>query len=274
MATAENKEGHSKRELSDRQSPLRREQTNESPQPAHSYSRRDSPLEEDSSPSSSESESDDGDDGDGVPGLRAARFKRLGKLSMYKPSLRHDEDEDDSPAFLPLNREDPPTPHETSRQDLNATLRQNVEHRGFPGQQTAAQRPVTNRRINHNNKNTVVKSPTATESSATSSASSGVGVAPSSQMEHARRAGQVPGLLSPQRTAEFVSRGSRPSNASGRDASDGTPSMGSSFSDLDGECTEMEAIIIVLVYSSCLTFFSYIINRCEYKSIGTGRSSS
>lgn len=196
---------------------FRREQTATAPPPPPPP--RSPTLEDDLSPSSSESESDD-DDYDET-NMRAPRFKRFGKFSTHKPSLRDDEDdEDDSPAFLPLNRENIPAPREIPGQDLNATLRLSAEHPGIPRRHTTERPPITRKSM-------------TTESSA-SSISSGVAVS-RSQTENPQRTSQVQGVLSPRRTAELARLSSRRSNASGKDVSDGTPSMGSSFSDLDGK---------------------------------------
>lgn len=172
---------------------------------------KSSPLEEeDISSSSSESESDDEEM---MSSRRGPRFRRFGKFSMHRPGLRDDdEDEDESPAFVPLSPELEPAQRETPAPDLNATLRDE------PGD---ARRRVMN-------PNSVQRQPITTESSA-SSISSGHPV------DHRRRANQVGGPLSPRRTDLGYSP--RRSVTSGRETSDGTPSMGSSFSDLDGEHT-------------------------------------
>jgi hypothetical protein len=64
-------------------------------------------------------------------------------------------------------------------------------------------------------------------------ASAGAGGAGGGRTGGERRGPAGP-LLSPRRTAELAARGIRGKGAS-REGSDGTPSMGSSFSDLDGE---------------------------------------
>ncbi|TQB74044.1 hypothetical protein MPDQ_005244 [Monascus purpureus] len=185
---------------------------------------RESPtLEEEDLSSSSESESDDEDHE--VPNTRGPLFKRFGKFSTYKPGMRGDEeDEDDSPAFLPLDRQNGPAPGEPPAQDLNATLRLNAERPGMPRWHTTGRPSIpTNKSL-------------ITESSA-SSASSGVAIS-RSQTEGPRGASQA-GVLSPRRTAELAHRGSR---ASGKDTSEGTPSMGSSFSDLDDASVTQSAL--------------------------------
>ena len=137
---------------------------------------------------------------------------------MHRPGLRDDdEDEDESPAFVPLSPELEPAQRETPAPDLNATLRDE------PGD---ARRRVMN-------PNSVQRQPITTESSA-SSISSGHPV------DRRRRANQVGGPLSPRRTDLGYSP--RRSVTSGRETSDGTPSMGSSFSDLDDASVTQSAL--------------------------------
>ncbi|KAJ5372680.1 hypothetical protein N7517_004686 [Penicillium concentricum] len=170
-----------------------------------------SPTLEEESLSSSSSEESASDDEDT---RRAPRFKRFGKFSTHRSGLRNDEDdEEDTPAFLPLSREHEHTHRERPVQELSATLRSDAER-------AAAQR----RRPDQ------WSGPRATVAmgSSTSSMSSG----------GARRTSEGASILSPLRTAER--QNSRKSTASGRETSDGTPSMGSSFSDLDGMCPNPE----------------------------------
>lgn len=179
-----------------------------------------SPLEEEplSSSSSEESESDDEE-----TSSRAPRFKRFGKFSIQRSGLRDDEeDEDDTPAFLPLAREPELAYRERPGQELSATLRLDAERAA------AAQRRRPDQRSGP-------RMSLATESSTSSMSSGG----PVSLPGGDRRISQAPPILSPQRALESR-QNSRKSTASGREASDGTPSMGSSFSDLDGMCPKPE----------------------------------
>lgn len=181
--------------------------------------RRSPTLEEEELPSSSSSESSSESENEEMDSRRNPRFKRFGKFSMHRPGLRDDEDdddEDDSPAFLPLSRENEPHARDNG-QDLNATLRLDPDS---PGQRRRPDHPQT------------PQNPVTTESSA-SSASSGVPVN-LPRTGNSRRTSQITGPLSPRRTAELARSSPRRSIGSGREASDGTPSMGSSFSDLDG----------------------------------------
>ncbi|KAJ6178982.1 hypothetical protein N7519_009443 [Penicillium mononematosum] len=179
---------------------------------------RSPPLEEEplSSSSSEESGSDDED-----TTRRAPLFKRFGKFSTQRSGLRDDEDdEEDTPAFLPLAREHEHTHRERPVQELSTTLRLDAER-------AAAQR-------RHPEQRAGPRAPVPTDSSTSSMSSGGR----SSLPDGARRPSQGAPILSPQSAAER--QNSRKSTASGREASDGTPSMGSSFSDLDGMCPNPE----------------------------------
>lgn len=174
--------------------------------------------EEDLTSSSSESASDEEDT---TASRRGLRFRHFGKFSTHRPGLRDDDDEDDeSPAFLPAPREheDPP-PREASGQDLNATLRLESEDPSEQQRRRTEPNPAPRKSF--------------TAESSTSSMSSGApGNLPS--VEARRRVNQATGAFSPRRAADLARLSPRRSVASGRDASD-TPSMGSSFSDLDGK---------------------------------------
>ncbi|KAL2813101.1 hypothetical protein BJX63DRAFT_231121 [Aspergillus granulosus] len=193
-----------------RPSTSRREQ----PPAAATFPRSPTLEEEDLSSSSSESNSDD--ETDAAAHRRGFGFKRFGRFSTHRPGLQEDEeDEDDeSPAFLPLSRGQGSASRGASGHDLSATLR--MEQEGITAPQRRMTEPVQGLR----------KSIT-TESSG-SSVSSGVPVSHShtqqlSQMNHP----------SPRRAAELAHLSPRRLTTSGRDIGDGTPSMGSSFSDLD-----------------------------------------
>lgn len=183
-------------------------------QPPSHLRHRSPTLEEEEDLSSSPDESDS--DGE-VDSRKTPRFKRFGKFSTQRPGLVDDEDDgDDSPAFLPLSRE-PEDQRDSHRQDLNATLRLDSEH------------PATQRRRVSDHQPTS-RNPVTSESS-TSSVSSGIPVN-MPESEERRRKSHLPGGLSP-RAAELARASPRRSTASGK-STDDTPSMGSSFSDLDG----------------------------------------
>ncbi|KAJ5426100.1 hypothetical protein N7465_001170 [Penicillium sp. CMV-2018d] len=176
-------------------------------------------LEEEplSTSSSEESESDDEDT------RRAPLFKRFGKFSTHRSGLRDDEDdEEDTPAFLPMAREHQHTHLDRPGQELSATLRLDAER-------AAAQR-------RHHEQRPGPRVPVATESSTSSISSGGRSSLPGAP----RRTSQGASILSSQRAAER--QNSRKSTASGREASDGTPSMGSSFSDLDDASVTQSAL--------------------------------
>ncbi|PLN78533.1 hypothetical protein BDW42DRAFT_195844 [Aspergillus taichungensis] len=170
-----------------------------------------SPAADSLSSSTSESESDS--DAEMIASRRGMGIKRFGKASTHRPGLRDDEadDDDDPPLFLPLSRDtDGPDPAD---RDLGETLRSNAHPPTQP-----PRRSLT------------------TESSASSASSSVPAVLP-----HRRRLHQS-SPRSPRRTAELARLSPRRSVASGRETSDGTPSMGSSFSDLDDASVTQSAL--------------------------------
>ncbi|PYH47819.1 multidomain presynaptic cytomatrix related protein [Aspergillus saccharolyticus JOP 1030-1] len=199
-----------------------------------SGSRRDPPVpksptleEEDLTSSSSESESDEDER---MASRRGLRFRPFGKFSTHKPGLRDDEEEeDDSPAFLPLSSGPAHVHHHPSGPDLNATLRMNEDEPAGPRRRPTEQQIHVHR-----------KPPTA--ESSTSSVSSGVPVTfpATDRRRHMHQSG---GTLSPRRGPEGAPFSPRRSLASaGRETSDGTPSMGSSFSDLDDASVTQSAL--------------------------------
>lgn len=145
----------------------------------------------------------------------------------YKSTFDKDngEDEDSEPAFLPYRGTGASAGSSgaTTTQDLGATLRGD---------------PKTSRRQVPGSSSVVSEAKTETTNQSQTSDSS----ASSSQVlrEQQFRYRQPPGPLSPRRTAELAGRS--PRGRVTREGSDGTPSMGSSFSDLDGESS----------YNTCL----------------------
>ncbi|KAK2757263.1 hypothetical protein FQN54_004777 [Arachnomyces sp. PD_36] len=178
------------------------------------------PEDEDSSElssSSSDSESE-------VPSRRGPGARRFGKFSVHKPATNaEDDDDDDSPAFLPVNTKDHGR-HKSSAQDPSSTLR--IDTTGRPSSQR------------NRSDQTTTKRQTAAESS-TSSASSGVAIHPPRDNTRPVRRGGGP--LSPHRAAELARLSPR-RRAAGKEGSDGTPSMGSSFSDLDDASVTQSAL--------------------------------
>lgn len=178
--------------------------------PAGSFLRSPPLEEEDITSSSEESESEEDDSSH-----RAPPFGRFGKFSTQRVGLRDDEDdEDDTPAFLPMSREAEQAPAPRTGAELSATLKQDAERAA------AARQRLTG--------DSSSPGPVPTESP-TSSISSGP---PVHRPQAANRRTET---LSPHRAGQAPRLSPRKSEASGREASDGTPSMGSSFSDLDGE---------------------------------------
>ncbi|KAJ5692310.1 hypothetical protein N7462_001733 [Penicillium macrosclerotiorum] len=181
---------------------------------------RSPPIEEDDYSSSSE-ESDSSEEAPRT-GLR---FRKFGQFSTQRVGFRDDDDDDDddAPAFAPLTRDSDQASRDRSGEELSATLRMGADR--------AARKRLLDR--------TGSRQPPATESS-TSSLSSGVRVE-STHSDAPRPAGQ-PSTLSPHRAGEAPRRSPRHPSAPGREPSDGTPSMGSSFSDLDDASVTQSAL--------------------------------
>jgi len=158
--------------------------------------------------SSSESSSDSSSPGQSRIIRRPPRFQKEPDVGG---SLA-DEDDEAEPAFLPLKAQQSEAGG-SSHRDLGATLKgdpREAKRRGkvaASGKERAAQSP--------------------TSDSSTSSAAF-VSKNPAGDKR--------PGPLSPRRTAELAGKSSAGKGKGySREGSDGTPSMGSSFSDLDGE---------------------------------------
>ncbi|KAL1995695.1 hypothetical protein VTN49DRAFT_1882 [Thermomyces lanuginosus] len=164
----------------------------------------------------SETESDSEDD---MLNRRIGGGHRFGKFSIQKPALRSNEDdEDESPAFLPLSSEP-----QASGRDLNSTLRQGDQTLNTIGRRDSAH-PASSRQSSQQ------------ASSLNSSESSGVAVT-SPQIGPTRRSGP----LSPQRVGDLARRSPRrPGSAT--HSSENTSSMGSSFSDLDDASVTQSAL--------------------------------
>jgi hypothetical protein len=190
-----------------------------------------------------------------------------GGTGPYGAGDPDDADDDDEPAFLPFARPGNPaiahhvmpsastTSSEGSGQDLGETLRG-----GFPGGPVIGRRPVgmTSAAAAGAGASALPTIDGVQSQSQTSDSSIGstavvrrpvmtavVGAGGNPGGDNSRRtplsantaaaAGQgVGGPLSPRRMAELAGRGSRHRSML-KEESDGTPSMGSSFSDLDGE---------------------------------------
>lgn len=187
-----------------------------------------SPAESSSSSSSSDSEPVR------EPVRRSHILKRPPRLPAQKsplgpvddggePSGGADNDGDED-AFLPFARPaSRTTTTTTTPQDPSATIRETMEqsepasNRTKPSSTAAGKHPT--------------QAPPAVESSANSASSAGSTVP---QNEQPRKSARPPGPLSPRHGVELARLSPR-YRGKGKDGSDGTPSMGSSFSDLDGE---------------------------------------
>jgi hypothetical protein len=167
---------------------------------------RPAPLsspEESSSESSSDSESP----------IQSRLLRRPPRFSSNKLGQSEDADEDDDePAFLPFAAGPAET---TSHHDPSATLRGDLRNIG--------KRPTHKK-----SKDAALQSQTS--DSSTSSATPATRRPEPLQGTQRHR---LTGPLSPRRTAELAGR-SPGLKGKGKQDSDGTPSMGSSFSDLDG----------------------------------------
>ncbi|EFR02454.1 Atg29p [Nannizzia gypsea CBS 118893] len=173
-------------------------------------------------PLSSSSSSSDSDEDSNRP-----QYRRYGKFSMVQkrapPKNEEEDDEEDSPAFLPLE-----SIHETGKAaslgDPAATLRETPDHIKHQSRQVsgAATPPA--------------KAKQELPSSTTSSSSGMAAASPANGPSASRRPAAPVGPLSPRRTAELAGR-----SPHGR-GSEGTPSMGSSFSDLDDASVSQSAL--------------------------------
>jgi hypothetical protein len=145
----------------------------------------------------------------------------------YKSAFDKDdaEDEDSEPAFLPYRGTGASAGSSgaTTTQDLGATLR------GDP-KTSRRQAPGTSSVVSE------AKTETTNQSQTSDSSTSSSQVLRGQQFRYR----QPPGPLSPRRTAELAGRS--PRGRVTREGSDGTPSMGSSFSDLDGESAQFPSI--------------------------------
>ena len=192
-------------------------------QPQSTSFMRSPPLEEEDLSSSSE-ESDSERE---TSPRRFPRWRNFGKYSTHRSrhGIRNDEDddeEDDAPAFLPMTHHEETSrenPIERASEELSGTLRLQAERA------TAAWRPSERR----------AGFPSTGVESATSS--TGMSSASSAGPSQPAKAGNRQTLLrSPHGAVTGVTGQTRASpRRSGVSGSEGTPSMGSSFSDLDGK---------------------------------------
>jgi len=206
------------------------------------------------SESSSDGSSDESDDE--VRTRRMPGTKRLGRFSSsQKPSFRDQEidfDDDDSPAFLPFSGNRPDRNYSETTSiiggiDLTARDPGTSAHLGGPlGNNTQPRQPrPTDRGPSFRRHPTVV----SLDSSASSTGGGGerppgaLGSPPPGTPRRDQRT--IPGRPGQQRPRTTGSTASQPSPrrpASGKESSEDTPSMGSSFSDLDDASVTQSAL--------------------------------
>ena len=156
-------------------------------------------------PSSSPSSDDESEPAQSRIIRRPPHFRAQDGPNVYDT----DDDEDDEPAFHVA-----PTTNQGGSSDLSSTLRGN--NKALPPKRKTGRQAIRN-------------------SQNSDSDTSSPAFVPQSRNPDQR----TPGPLSPRRTAELTG-----GNVRSREGSDGTPSMGSSFSDLDGRLHSPPEILI------------------------------
>ncbi|KAI9841269.1 MAG: hypothetical protein M1837_000805 [Sclerophora amabilis] len=160
---------------------------------------------------------------------RSQLWKRQSRTSSRRVASdsygTEDDDEDDSPAFLPFSSQ-PSKPQGQGQSHAISDSPQEGASRPVP--RHARHPPLPTQRARS------AKHPQPSHSSASSASSQ---AAFASDTSHGKRPS---GPLSPRRTAELL--GKSPRRKNGKDASDGTPSMGSSFSDLEDTSVTQSAL--------------------------------
>lgn len=169
----------------------------------------------------------------------AAR-RTTGRRSQHtrRPSAPQldEEDEDDSPAFLPFS-----TSHETAKPE--ASVKQDTR-----GAHSLASRPALNRRTTSEKITSEAGHVEALTSSNSSAAEVSSNIPRSRQVENRQSGrGHLPNPLSPREQAALAAAAGlsprlRKTGEKGGHASDTSPSMGSSFSDLDDASVTQSAL--------------------------------
>lgn len=177
-----------------------------SPEPRQVDQRRD----ENASPGPAESSSNESSDDESSPAQsriirRPPRFQQQQEATE---TYQDDGDDESEPAFRPYQASD------QSGQDMASTLRGDGR--------------VSGRRSHKNSRRDFIHQSQTSDDSSTGS--------PTALQNPKSKESKLPGPLSPRRTAELAGRSpsGKAGAAASREGSDGTPSMGSSFSDLDG----------------------------------------
>ncbi|MCJ1362014.1 hypothetical protein MMC16_001116 [Acarospora aff. strigata] len=180
------------------------------------------------SDSSSETSTSDSEPAEQISKSQA--FKQRPRFTSTKAATQQDADgeddegdDDESPAFLPFSNTAPAP----SVQDPSATLRIDTPPIPTQNRSQAANQPIRH----------------PWSQTTHSSASSGSSTAPTAAGTHldVAQTQRAPGPLSPRRAAELSALSPR-RRALAREGSDGTPSMGSSFSDLDDTSVTQSAL--------------------------------
>lgn len=238
--------------------PLSRQPSKEVEPQQYTHSRRGSAQQALSrSPGQIKSTAQDSDSEDGEEQMTQSKYmiRRTNPSSLHRRSVSlrqergaqaqradaadaddDDDDDDDGANFLPFAAD---TPEALSRQNTSSTQDPSATLRGALGEATP-QRPTTHRRSTSERVNSPAKAntPTATVaklqpmSASTSSVSSnsGAGAPPTTgQPAHPTLSNRSARTLSPRQQATLASAGLSPR----RQGSESSPSMGSSFSDLD-----------------------------------------
>jgi hypothetical protein len=243
--------------------PLSRQPSKEVEPQQYSHSRRGSvqqQLSRSPGPIKSAAQNSDSDGGEEQMSQSKYLVRRANPSSLHRRSVSlrkeraaqaqsadaaDDDDDDDSANFLPFASD---APEPISRQNTASTQDPGATLRGGLGDATP-QRPKTHRRSTSEKitspTKTTAANPTAARkqpmSASTSSTSDTSGAAPSSgpsQPTHAPMSNRSNRTLSPRQQATLASAGLSPR----RQGSESSPSMGSSFSDLDDASVTQSAL--------------------------------
>lgn len=149
---------------------------------------------------------------DSEPPVQSRLLRRPARFKSKHGESEDGDGSDDEPAFMPFA--------ELTHHDPSATLR------GDP-------RNISRRNIHAHKKPVEATQQSQTSDSSASSVAAPPRARPETITRESSQRHRMTGPLSPRRTAELAGR-SPISKGKGREGSDGTPSMGSSFSDLDG----------------------------------------
>lgn len=172
------------------------------------------------SPGPAESNSTTSSDDDESSPAQSRIIRRPPRYQQQEPSQSYQDEEGDEsePAFQPYQAPS----NQTSAQDLASTLKGDGKSATKRGHKSSAKDPIHQ-----------------SQTSDSSAGSAAMLKRPSKPREQ-----KAPGPLSPRRTAELAGRSPIGKGKAGsREGSDGTPSMGSSFSDLDGIITPIQNAI-------------------------------